>query len=100
MSSITAGELAMHVEPLYEHDGCTFGWWVKGHYDKELFLAAVDWYEGGKERIDADSYQQCYWRCVPVMDYGEYDGMRFENTKPGRGAFPATFCYHRRGGGE
>lgn len=78
------------VEELIEGPAGEGGYFSKGHQDKEEF---ANWVSAYGETVGPDAVEHVLWRCVPWWEGGEYVGYRFLDTKPGRGAFPATVIW-------
>ena len=75
---------------LYELSGGeVWGYYSKGHVDKQKFVEEIEFQHDDNE-VSVDDVKHCYARWTPA--HGDaVCHMRFNECKPGRGAFKATF---------
>lgn len=75
-------------------DGLVLGYFSKGHADLDEWVAAAERNLDRSEYPGADAAElptHQWWRCVPRMYGGRFEGMAFQPAEAGaRGAFKVT----------
>lgn len=90
MSNETAEDLVGYIESTFDD-----GYWIRGHYDPELFCRAIQLDDESDTTLDPQQVRHEYWRIKRVNEDeardldGQYDYI-YVPTKKGRGAFPVT----------
>lgn len=79
---------SLDVDRIVEEDGSGIGYVTKGHHAPQDFIDDL------RAAWDEDAYpgdvRQSYWRILPP----DAEGFKsYQQSKPGRGAFPVTYTY-------
>jgi hypothetical protein len=69
---------------LYMNDDYIFGFYTKGHHDKEEFLKACNDFDGGYYMKPGDVENET-WRTVST-----HAGLFFKSVLAGKGSYPVT----------
>lgn len=78
----------LDVDAIVDEDGSTLGYMTKGHHAVQEFID--DCRAGWDQDAQAADVHRGYWRVLPP----DADGFKsYQESRPGRGAFPVTYTY-------